>query len=148
MLISPAYAQAAAGGGESGLVTLLPLVLIFVVFYFLLIRPQQKKVKQHKAMVGAVRRGDKVVTAGGLFATVTKVVDETELQVELAEGVRVRVVRGTISEVLSRTEPGQAKSKAGGAKPANDAGKASGEGRPLAGATGMLSKLLGVGKKD
>ena len=79
MFISPAYAQAAAEGGGSGLVTLLPLVLIFVVFYFLLIRPQQKKMKQHKAMVGAVRRGDKVVTAGGLFATVTKIVDENEL---------------------------------------------------------------------
>ena len=148
MFISPAYAQAAAEGGGSGLVTLLPLVLIFVVFYFLLIRPQQKKMKQHKAMVGAVRRGDKVVTAGGLFATVTKIVDENELQVELAEGVRVRVVRGTISEVLSKPEPGQAKSKAGGAKPANDDGKASTAVSPLAGAGNMLSKLLGVGKKN
>ena len=142
MLISPAYAQAANGGGDSGLLTLLPLVLIFVVFYFLLIRPQQKKMKHHKAMVGALRRGDKVVTAGGLIGTVTKVIDDNEMQVELAEGVRVRVVRGTISEVLAKTETGKSKG-AGGAKAANDPG-----GKPAEGAVGMLSRLLGVGKKN
>ncbi len=142
MIISPAYAQAAAGGGESGLLTLLPLVLIFVVFYFLLIRPQQKKMKHHKAMVGALRRGDKVVTAGGLIGTVTKVIDDNEMQVELAEGVRVRVVRATISEVVAKTEPGKSKG-GGGAKAANDAG-----GKPAEGAVGILSKLLGVGKKN
>src|SRR3546814_2362725 len=86
MLISTAYAQA-AGGGMAGfdLVSLLPLVLIFVVFYFLLIRPQQKKVKEHKAMVQALRRGDRVVTSGGIVGQVTKVLNDAELQVEIAE---------------------------------------------------------------
>ena len=121
MLISPAYAQA-AGGGDSGLIAFLPIILIFVVFYFLLIRPQQKKVKDHKVMVAAVRRGDKVVTGGGLLGTVTKVVSDGEVQVELCEGVKVRVVKGTISEVLTKGEPARA-AKAGKAKagaPAND----------------------------
>jgi preprotein translocase subunit YajC len=120
MFISPAYAQAAGGGGGDPFMTFLPIILIFVVFYFLLIRPQQKKVKQHRAMVSALRRGDKVVTAGGLIGTVTKIISDTEAQVELAEGVRVRVVRHTISEVLSRTEA--APRGDGDASPANDAG--------------------------
>ncbi len=107
MLITPAYAQAAGGGDGSGLISLLPLVLIFVVFYFLLIRPQQKKMKAHKAMVEAVRRGDRVVTAGGLIGKVSKVLSDTELQVELAENVRVRVVRSTIQDVLSKSEPAE-----------------------------------------
>lgn len=105
MLISPAYAQGAGAGGGDFLVSLLPLVLIFVVFYFLLIRPQQKKVKDHKALVAALRRGDRVVTAGGFYATVTKVVSDTEVELELAQGVKVRAVRGTITEVLSKTAP-------------------------------------------
>ena len=132
MLISPAYAQ--AGGGESGIVALLPLVLIFVVFYFLLIRPQQKKMKQHREMVKALRRGDKVVTAGGLLGQITKVIDDNEVQVELADNVRVRVVRHTIGEVISKPEPAK------GDKPAND-DKASGGGGNQGG--GFLSKLLG-----
>lgn len=106
MLISTAYAQTAAGsGGGFDLISLLPLVLIFVVFYFLLIRPQQKKMKEHRAMVAAVRRGDRVVTSGGLIGQVTKVLSDTELQVEITEGVRVRVVRSAVSEVLSKTTP-------------------------------------------
>jgi preprotein translocase subunit YajC len=112
MFVTPAFAQdggAAAPGFD--LVSLLPLILIFVVFYFLLIRPQQKRMKQHKQMVEALRRGDRVVTAGGLIGTVTKVINERELQVEIAEGVRTRVVRQTISEVLSKTEPAQAASE-------------------------------------
>ena len=76
-----------------------------VIFYFLLIRPQQKRIKDHRAMVQALRRGDKVVTAGGVFGTVTKVVGDNELQVEIAENVRIRVVRATISEVLQKSEP-------------------------------------------
>ena len=104
MFISPAYAQAAGGDG-SGFQALLPLVLIFVVFYFLLIRPQQKKMKQHKAMLDAVRRGDKVVTGGGIIGTVTRVVDDNELSVEIAKGVRVKVQRGTISGIIAKTEP-------------------------------------------
>lgn len=105
MFVTPAYAQAAGGGGGDAFVTLLPLVLIFVVFYFLLIRPQQKRMKDHRAMVQAVRRGDKIVTGGGIFGTVTKVISDSEVQVEIAENVKIRVVKGTISEVLSKPEP-------------------------------------------
>ena len=83
----------------------LPLILIFAIMYFLLIRPQQQKVKQHKAMVEALRRGDQVVTQGGLIGKVSKVKDDSEIEVELAEGVRVRVVKSTIAQVLSKTEP-------------------------------------------
>ena len=105
MFVAPAYAQAAGGSGAGfDLVSLAPLVLIFVVFYFLLIRPQQKKMKAHKAMVAAVRRGDRVVTAGGIVGHVSKVLSDTELQVEIAEGVRVRVIRSTITDVVAKTE--------------------------------------------
>ena len=105
MFVSPAYAQAAEGGGGGCLEALLPLILIFVVFYFLLIRPQQKKMKEHKAMLGAVRRGDKIVTGGGIIGNITKVIDEIEVTVEIADGVKVRVQRGLISSVLSKTQP-------------------------------------------
>jgi len=106
MFVSPAYAQAAAGGGSFGaLEQFLPLILIFVVFYFLLIRPQQKKMKQHKEMLGQLRRGDRVVTAGGIIGTINKLLNDTEVSVEIAEGVRVRVLRTTITEVMSKTEP-------------------------------------------
>ncbi len=83
----------------------IPLILIFAIMYFLLIRPQQKKVKEHAAMVGALRRGDQVVTQGGLIGKVVKVKDDNEIEVELAEGVKVRVVQSTIAQVLSKTEP-------------------------------------------
>ena len=83
----------------------IPLILIFAIMYFLLIRPQQKKVKQHQAMVTALRRGDQVVTQGGLIGKVVKVKEDNELEVELAEGVKVRVVQSTIAHVLSKTEP-------------------------------------------
>lgn len=107
MLISTAYAQTGGADGGSGmLIQLLPLVLIFVVFYFLIIRPQQKKVKDHKAMVEALRRGDRVVTTGGIIGTVTKVTGDREVGLEIADGVRVRVMRGMIAEVMARTEPG------------------------------------------
>lgn len=105
MLISPAYAQGIGGGGGFSLVGLLPLVLIFVVFYFLLIRPQQTKARAHRDMVGAVRRGDSVVTGGGIIGKVTKVIDGDRLQVEIADGVRVVVAKGTISDVVSRGQP-------------------------------------------
>ncbi len=105
MLISPAYAQAAGGVGGFDLMAILPLVLIFVVFYFLLIRPQQKRAKEHKVMIAAVRRGDTVVTGGGVIGRVTKVLDDSEVQVEIADGVRVKIARGTLSEVRSRGEP-------------------------------------------
>jgi preprotein translocase subunit YajC len=105
MLISPAYAQVGGGGGGFDLMTFAPLVAIFVVFYFMLIRPQQKKAKQHKELLGQVRRGDRVVTGGGIIGTVTDAKDTTELQVEIASGVRVRVLRATITDVLAKTEP-------------------------------------------
>ena len=83
----------------------LPLILIFAIMYFLLIRPQQQKVKQHKAMVEAVKRGDRIVTQGGLIGKVSKVKDDYEVEVELAEGIKVRVVKATIATVTDRTEP-------------------------------------------
>ncbi|MCG8595483.1 MAG: preprotein translocase subunit YajC [Kiloniellales bacterium] len=113
MLISPAYAQGAAAAPDP-FMTFVPLILIGVVFYFLLIRPQQKRIKDHRAMVQALRRGDKVVTAGGVFGTVTKVVSDSELQVEIAENVRIRVVRSTISEVLQKAEPANRNEQGGG----------------------------------
>ena len=105
MLISPAYAQGAPGAGGFDLMTFAPLVAIFVVFYFLLIRPQQKKAKQHKEMLAQVRRGDRVVTGGGIIGTVTDAKDASELQVEIASGVRVRVLRATVTDILAKTEP-------------------------------------------
>ena len=86
----------------------LPLFLIFAIMYLLLIRPQQKKMKEHQAMVAAVRRGDQVVTQGGLIGKVTKVKDDAEIEVELAENVKVRVVKSTIANVTSKTEPAKA----------------------------------------
>ena len=83
----------------------LPLILIFAIMYFMLIRPQQKKVKEHQAMVEAVRRGDQVITQGGLIGKVSKVKEDGELEVEIAEGVKVRVVKSTIAQVLNKTEP-------------------------------------------
>ena len=149
MFTTPAYAQAAAPGMfGGGLEALLPLVLIFVVFYFLLIRPQQKKMKQHKDMLGAIRRGDRIVTGGGIIGTVTKVNDDNEVTVEIADDVRVRVQRGLISGIISKTEPvkGEAKkddeksegegTSAGSAEPAKPAAPAEG---PL----GSLKKLFG-----
>ena len=85
----------------------IPLILIFAIMYFLLIRPQQKKLKQHQAMVASLRRGDQVVTAGGLIGKVSKIKDDAEVEVELAEGVKDRVVRSTIGQVLNKTEPAE-----------------------------------------
>jgi len=104
MFVTPAYAQS-AGGGDVFTSLIVPMALIFGIMYFLLIRPQQKKVKEHQAMIEAVRRGDQIVTAGGLVGKVTKVKDEGEVEVELAKGVTVRVVKHTISQVRSKTEP-------------------------------------------
>jgi preprotein translocase subunit YajC len=86
----------------------IPLILIFAIMWFLLIRPQQKKLKEHKAMVDALRRGDQVVTSGGMIGKVVKVKDDDEIEVEIATGVKVRVVRSTITQVLSKTEPAEA----------------------------------------
>ena len=83
----------------------IPLILILIIMYFFLIRPQQKKVKEHQAMVAALRRGDEVVTQGGLIGKITKVKDDTEVEVEVAKDVKVRVLRPTITQVRSKTEP-------------------------------------------
>jgi preprotein translocase subunit YajC len=103
MFITPAYAQSAAGSGEF-LIQILPFLLIFVIMYFLIIRPQQRRLKDHKEMVAALRRGDTVVTGGGLIGKVTKA-DDDELQVELAPGMKVKVIRSTITEVRSKNQP-------------------------------------------
>jgi preprotein translocase subunit YajC len=100
-LILSAYAQAAGGAQPNALVQLLPLVLIFVVFYFLLIRPQAKRAKEHKAMVAALATGDEVVTSGGILGKVTEA-GEQFLTVEVAEGVRVKVQRHTVSSLLPK----------------------------------------------
>lgn len=108
MFISPAYAQA-LGDNANSLIQFAPFVLIFVVFYFFVIRPQQQKTKEHRAMLGALRRGDRIVTGGGIIGTVAKVVGDDEVLVDIAEGMRVRVVRSTITTVLAKTEPVAAK---------------------------------------
>lgn len=141
MLISPAMAQVAgaASGGFGGLEGLMPFVLIAVVFYFLLIRPQQKRQKDHKSMVANLRRGDRIVTAGGIIGTVSKVPSDTELQVEIAEGVKVRIARSTVSEILIK--PGSA----GGGKGGDSGG---GQTQAPGGLLGGLAGLLGRGKKS
>ena len=104
MFVTPAYAQAAGGAG-SAITSFIPLILIFGIMYFLLIRPQQKKLKDHQGMVEAVRRGDQVITQGGVVGKVTKVKDDGEVEVEIAEGVKVRVIKSTLASVVSKTEP-------------------------------------------
>jgi preprotein translocase subunit YajC len=104
MFISQAWAQAAGGGGSDFIMQIFPLVLIFVVFYFLLIRPQQAKAKAQREMLAGVKRGDRVVTGGGIIGLVTKVISDSEVQVELAEGVRVRIIKATITDILTRGE--------------------------------------------
>lgn len=107
MFVTEAFAQAPGGLMESGgmLMQLLPFVAIFAIMYFLILRPQRQRMKQHQELVKNVRRGDTVVTSGGLIGKVSKVVDETELQLEVAEGVRVRIIRSTITEVRAKGEP-------------------------------------------
>lgn len=105
MFISAAHAAAAAPAAANPLTSLAPLIMIFVIFYFLLIRPQQQARKKHLEMVTAVKRGDVVVTAGGIVGKVTKVLDDTELMVELADGVSVKVVKATLSDVRTKPSP-------------------------------------------
>ena len=131
MFISPAFAQGVGGAG-AGFEAFLPIILIFVVFYFLLIRPQQKKQKQHREMLAAVRRGDRIVTGGGISGVVTKVIDDNEVQVEIAKGVRVKVQRALIATILSKPQPGDP-------KPAQPEAQE--------GVGGFLKGLLGGGKK-
>jgi len=108
MFATPAYAQAAGAGAGSAFASFIPLILIFAIMYFLLIRPQQKKLKEHKAMIEALRRGDQVVTQGGVVGKVTKVQEDGMVEVEIAEGVKVKVIKGTIAQVMNKTEPAAA----------------------------------------
>ena len=105
MFISPAYAQTPSFLGGDGMSFLVPMVLVFVIMYFLILRPQQKRVKQHAEMVKNVRKGDTVITSGGLVGKVTKVVDDDQIEVELAEGVRVRQMRQMVTDVRAKGEP-------------------------------------------
>ena len=113
MFISTAFAQGSLGGlfgggagGDGGmLMSLLPFVLIFVIMYFLILRPQQKRVKMHQEMVKNVRRGDTVVTNGGLIGKITKVVDDDQIEIEIADDVRIRQMRSMIADVRAKGEP-------------------------------------------
>jgi preprotein translocase subunit YajC len=101
-------------GGEGGmLVQLLPFALIFVIMYFLILRPQQKRVKAHQELVKAVRRGDTVITNGGLIGKVTKVVDDEQIEIEIADGVRIRQVRSMVTDVRAKGEPVKDEASAG-----------------------------------
>jgi preprotein translocase subunit YajC len=113
MLTTPAFAQAAGAAGDTNsmLMSLLPFALIFVIMYFLILRPQQRKVKEHNDMVKNIRRGDTVVTSGGLVGKVTKVVDDEQVEVEVADGVRIRQMRQMISAVRTKGEPAKDKDK-------------------------------------
>ncbi len=136
MFVSTAYAQGAEAQGTFGF--LIPMILIFVVFYFLLIRPQQKKQKEHREMLTAIRRGDRIVTGGGITGVVTKVLDDREVQLEIAKGVRVKVQRALIASVMAKTEP------AGKEAPAQEAASGGGDAsQPVS----PLRSLLGLGKK-
>jgi len=123
MLISPAYAQGASAFDQSALVQLLPFVLMFVVFYFLVIRPQQKKQKDHRATLDALRRGDRIVTGGGILGTVNRVISPEEVEVDIASGVRVRLVRSTIASVLAKPDPAAAREAARDRDAAREKGK-------------------------
>ena len=112
MWISTAYAQGTGIFDQNALIQFLPLVLIFVVFYFLLIRPQQRKAKDQKTMLDALWRGDRVVTGGGIIGTVARVDNPEEVVVDIAENVRVRVVRSTITSVLAKPDPAAAREAA------------------------------------
>ncbi len=107
MFITPAFAQGGSAlGGEGGmLMSLLPFVLIFVIMYFLILRPQQKRVKAHQEMVKNVRRGDTVVTNGGVVGKVTKVIDDDQVEIEIANDVRIRQMRSMLTDVRAKGEP-------------------------------------------
>jgi preprotein translocase subunit YajC len=105
MFISPAYAQVGPGGMGELVNLLVPMLMVFVIFYFFMIRPQQQRMKQHRATIDAIRRGDTVVTSGGIVGKVTKVKEDGEIEVEIADNTRVRVIKGTVAEVRTKGEP-------------------------------------------
>ena len=116
MFISPAFAQGGSlfgGGSDNMLVSMLPFVLIFVIMYFLILRPQQKRQKQHADMVKNVRRGDTVVTSGGLVGKVTKVIDDDQIEIEIADDVRIRQMRQMVADVRTKGEPVKEEATAG-----------------------------------
>ncbi len=109
MFVTPAFAQVPGAAGAGGaILQVVPLILIFGIMYFLLIRPQQKKLKEHRTMVEALRRGDQIVTQGGIIGKVTKVNEDGILEVEIAEGVKIRLQRHAVATVMSKTEPAAA----------------------------------------
>ena len=119
--ISPAFAQAApAAGGGNFLIQLLPFIMILGIMYFLIIRPQQKRLKDHRDLISSIKRGDTVVTSGGIIGKVVRIVGDAELQVEIAENVRVRVIRATVSEVRTRGDVRDAEAKKALARADND----------------------------
>ena len=141
MLIGTAYAQAGGAPGAFDFVSLMPLILIFVVFYFLLIRPQQKKMKQHREMIASLKRGDKILTSGGIIGTIVKVEEEEGvLLVEIAKDVRVRVARATVSDLLSKPAPAAAGATAGGGVQQPGAGAANSNSSR---GGGLMSRLFG-----
>jgi preprotein translocase subunit YajC len=105
MFVTPAFAQTGAGGGADIFVSILPFVLIFVIMYFLIIRPQRLQMKKRQEMLDAIRRGDAVVTGGGLLGKVTKVIDDRELEIDLGNNVKVTALRATIADVRVKGEP-------------------------------------------
>lgn len=107
VFVTPAYAQAAgaAGGANEALMQLMPFVLVIIIMYFLIMRPQQKRAKAHAEMVKNLRRGDVVVMNSGMVGKITKVIDDNEVEVEIADNVKVRFVRAMVAEVRSKTEP-------------------------------------------
>lgn len=104
MFVTPAYAQGAGGGGDL-MISLLPFILIFVIMYFLIIRPQRQQARQREEMLKGIRRGDTVITGGGLIGKVTKVIDDNELELQIADGVKVRAQRGLVFGVRAKAEP-------------------------------------------
>ena len=105
MLITPAYAQSAGAGAPDILMSLLPFILIFAIMYFLIIRPQRQQMKKREEMLANIRRNDIIVTGGGLVGKVTKVTDDPEVEVEIAQGIKVKVVRSLIADVRVKGEP-------------------------------------------
>jgi len=112
-MITPAFAQTAGAGGGSDIVSFLfPMIFVFGIFYLLVFRPQQRKVKEHQSMIDAVKRGDTVVTSGGIVGKVIRVENDGMLKVEIADGVQVRVIKSTLTDVRGRGEPIKEKAKA------------------------------------
>ena len=124
MFFSSAYAQTAAAGGDIQSIFSsvgLPILMMLGVFYFLVFRPQQQRVKDLKASQSALRRGDKIVTAGGVIGQITRVINDDEVEVQIAEGVKVRIVKSTVSTVIAKSEPAPKDSKSADAKAADTA---------------------------